>query len=88
MMNLKTMFIEANENGSMNVNNLKENLLKLKKQEHLNFIISINFGTTSLAGFDDIKAIKECFEAFKNVSWEYLIHVDAALYGPTFLILN
>lgn len=48
MLNLKKLFIEPNQDGSMDVQNLEENLIKIKEQEFLNFIVCINFGTTTL----------------------------------------
>lgn len=44
---LNTLYIEGNPHGSMNLDSLRENLMTLKDQEHLNFIVNINFGTTT-----------------------------------------
>jgi len=44
---LNTLYIEANPDGSMNLQSLKENLMTLKHYDDLNFIVNINFGTTT-----------------------------------------
>lgn len=44
---LNTLYIEGNQDGSMNLDSLRENMLSLKEEEDLNFIVNINFGTTT-----------------------------------------
>lgn len=72
----------------MNLDSLRENLMSLKEEDDLNFIVNINFGTTTQAAFDDIFEIRRIFDEYKNPGWTYVVHMDAAMYGPTLPILK
>ena len=85
---LNTLYIEGNANGSMNLDSLRENLISLKEEEDLNFIVNINFGTTTQAAFDDVFEIRRIMDEHKNPNWTYVVHMDAAMYGPTLPILK
>ena len=70
--------------GEMRIDMLEQELIKLKDHEHLNFIVSCNFGTTFHAGFDNVPEIKKVIQRHKKDQWTYGIHLDAANYGPVF----
>jgi glutamate/tyrosine decarboxylase-like PLP-dependent enzyme len=72
----------------MNLDSLRDNLKSLKEQEDLTFIVNINFGTTTQAAFDDVFAIRAIMDDLKNPNWEYVVHMDAAMYGPTLPVLK
>lgn len=44
---LNQLFIDDNADGSMNLDSLREKLMALKNKANLNFIVSVNFGTTT-----------------------------------------
>lgn len=85
---LNTLYIDGNEDGSMNLESLRENLESLKCEEELNFIVNINFGTTTKAAFDDVFSIRNIFDTVKNPKWNFVVHMDAAMYGPTLPVLK
>ncbi len=88
ILELKTQYIEANEDGSMDLTSLRGRLAELKGKSHLNFIVNINFGTTMGAAFDDVVEIRKIFDEVKNEEWKYTVHMDAAFYGPTLPFLK
>jgi glutamate/tyrosine decarboxylase-like PLP-dependent enzyme len=88
VLEIKTLYIEANEDGSMNVNNLRGKLAEMKDQPYINFIVSLNFGTTYGPAFDDVFEVRKAFDESKNDEWKYVVNVDAAMYGPTLPILK
>lgn len=49
----------------------------------MNFIVSLNFGTTYGPAFDDVIEVRKVFDEVKNQGWRYAVNVDAAMYGPT-----
>lgn len=85
---LNTLYIEGNPDGSMNLDSLRENMMSLKEEDDLNFIVNINFGTTTKAAFDDVFEIRRIIDEVKNPGWTYVVHMDAAMYGPTLPILK
>lgn len=85
---MKTLFIDANEDGSMNTASLRNKLTELKHHLNLNFIVNINFGTTTGAAFDDVFEIRKVLDEVKNENWKYRVHCDASFYGPTLPILK
>lgn len=50
--------------------------------------MNINFGTTTQAAFDDVFEIRRIFDELKNPGWTYVVHMDAAMYGPTLPVLK
>lgn len=62
--------------------------MKLKDFEYLNILLICNYGTTFHTGFDDIPALKQFLNDFKNPSWNINIHVDGAFYGAAWSVLK
>ena len=88
VLGLKTLYIEANEDGSMSLDSLRNRLSELKHKRHMNLIVSLNFGTTFGAAFDDVVEIRKIVDELKNEDWKYAVHMDAVFYGPTLPILK
>lgn len=88
ILELKTLYIENNEDGSMDVNSLRGRLAELSQHPYLNLIININFGTSMGAAFDDVFEIRKALDEVKNENWKYTVHMDASFYGPTLPILK
>lgn len=72
----------------MSTTSLRGRLAELKHQPYLNFIVNLNFGTTTGAAFDDVFEIRKVFDEVKNENWKYRVHCDASFYGPTLPILK
>ena len=66
---LNQLFIEDNPDASMNLNDLRKKLTRLQKYENLNFVVSVNFGTTCHAAFDDIFEVRGIFDELKRDGW-------------------
>jgi glutamate/tyrosine decarboxylase-like PLP-dependent enzyme len=88
VLELKTLYIEPNEDGSMSIESLRGRLTELKHKKHLNLIVNINFGTTYGAAFDDVVEIRKVLNEIKNEDWNYAVHMDASFYGPTLPFLK
>eukprot|EP00347_Sterkiella_histriomuscorum_P004325 403360874 len=88
VLEIKTLYIEPNEDGSMNTQSLRGRLAELKDQPYINFIVALNFGTTFGPAFDDVFEVRQVFDEMKNEEWRYAVHVDGAMYGPTLPILK
>ena len=63
-------------------------MAELKDQPYLNFIVSLNLGTTIGAAFDDVSEVRKVFDETMNEHWQYRVHADAAMYGPAMPILK
>jgi glutamate/tyrosine decarboxylase-like PLP-dependent enzyme len=85
---LNQLFINNRPDGTMDLDDLRQRLVKLQKYQHVNFVISANFGTTCLAGFDNVLEIRRIFDELKNEGWNYTVNLDMAMYGPTLPILK
>lgn len=88
VLDLKTLYIEANEDGSMSTESLRNRLTEFKHKSHLNLIVNVNFGTTFGPAFDDVVEIRRVLDELKNEDWRYAVHMDASFYGPTLPILK
>lgn len=53
----------------MDTNSLRGRLAELSDQPYLNFIVSLNFGTTVGAAFDDVFEVRKVFDEIKNEGW-------------------
>lgn len=85
---LNQLFIDNTPEGTMDLLNLRAKLTKLQKYQNINFVVNVNFGTTTLAGFDDVFEIRRIFDELKNEGWNYTVNMDMAMYGPTLPILR
>ncbi len=88
VLELKTLYIEANEDGSMSLDSLRNRLSELKHKSHMNLIVNVNFGTHFGAAFDEVVEIRKVLDDVKNEDWKYTVHMDAVFYGPTLPILK
>ncbi|CDW74185.1 histidine decarboxylase [Stylonychia lemnae] len=85
---LKTLFIESNEDGSIDTQSLRGRLAEMKEHDYMNFIVSLNLGLQIGAAFDDVQEVRKVIEEVKNENWRYTVHGDAAMYGPTLPFLQ
>lgn len=73
--------VSTNKDGSMNLDNLKKELiLHLGSHPHSSIIIIANIGTTITGAIDDVPHIKKILDDIKPKP-AYTIHLDGALTG-------
>lgn len=78
----------ANEDGSINLDNFKKELLiNLSAHPYSPIIVITNIGTTITGAIDDVPSIKKILDAI-NPKVSYTIHMDGALTGFVLPILK
>lgn len=80
--------VAANEDGSINIDNFRKELLLHKEAHPLSAVIVVaNIGTTVTGAIDDVLAMKHALDDAKLLQ-PYTIHMDGALTGFVLPILK
>jgi len=88
ILHLNIKAIIPNEDGSMNINDFKKELLiHVGAHPHSPVIVIANIGTTITGAIDDVPGIKKVLDAFQS-KLRYTIHMDGALTGFVLPILK
>ena len=81
ILRLNIRAVEANEDGSMNIDKFKKELiLNLGAHPNSSIIVIANIGTTITGAIDDVPSIKKVIESIQPCP-NYSIHLDGALTG-------
>lgn len=88
ILNYKLEIVDSHKSLGININSLKEMLIKKLKLGIKNVVICVNIGTTKEGCIDDLKSIKNLCDDLTSQGLIYRIHADAAIYGVILPIIN